>query len=111
MWRMRGVGPVEEWMDSDRMHLNSVGHQHIAISVLDALDVDHDLEQLERTPPPHRTRREQLRENARWTREFLLPWIHRRITGRSSGDSINPKRPTLQSVELPEVPQARPRVD
>lgn len=111
MWRMRGVGPVEEWMDSDRMHLNSVGHQHIAISVLDALGIDHDLEQLERTPPPHRTRREQLRENARWTREFLLPWIHRRLTGRSSGDSINPKRPTLQSVELPEVPQARPRVD
>ncbi|HET9500324.1 MAG TPA: SGNH/GDSL hydrolase family protein [Marmoricola sp.] len=98
MWRMRGVGPVEEWMDDDRMHLNPVGHQHIAIAVLDALGVDHDLVQLERAAAPARSRREQLRENARWTREFLVPWVHRRVTGRSSGDGVSPKRPTLGPI-------------
>lgn len=95
MWRMRDVGPVEEWMDSDRLHLNPVGHQHMAIQVLDTLGVEHDLVPLERAPLPVRTRSEQLRENARWTREFLLPWIYRRLTGRSSGDLVDPKRPTL----------------
>ncbi|MGN6783120.1 MAG: SGNH/GDSL hydrolase family protein [Marmoricola sp.] len=98
MWRMRDVGPAVEWMDTDRMHLNPVGHQHMAIAVLEALGVDHRLIPLERTPPADRTRREQLAEDARWTREFLLPWVHRRVTGRSSGDSITPKRPVLAPI-------------
>lgn len=97
MWRMRDVGPAVEWMDTDRMHLNPVGHQHMAIAVLDALGVEHGLVQLERSTV-ERTRREQLAENARWTREFLLPWVHRRVTGRSSGDSITPKRPVLAPI-------------
>jgi hypothetical protein len=33
-----------------------------------------------------------------WTRQFLLPWVHRRVTGRSSGDGVSPKRPTLQPI-------------
>jgi lysophospholipase L1-like esterase len=98
MWRMRDVGPVQEWMDGDRMHLNAVGHQHMAIAVLDALGLEHPLVQLERTPVARTGRRGQLAENARWTREFLVPWIHRRITGRSSGDGISPKRPTLDPI-------------
>ena len=28
-------------------------------------------------------------------REFLGPWVHRRVTGRSSGDGLTPKHPTL----------------
>jgi hypothetical protein len=30
----------------------------------------------------------------------VLPWIGRRLTGRSSGDGREPKRPTLLPVEL-----------
>jgi hypothetical protein len=98
MWRMRHVD-VGEVMDSDRMHLNASGHQHMAIAVLDALGVPHDLE-----PDPPRevrplARREQWSENVRWTREFLGPWVHRRVTGRSSGDGVTPKRPTLLPVD------------
>ena len=98
MWRMRHVD-VGQVMDSDRMHLNSAGHQQMAIAVLDALGVAHDLE-----PHPPRevrplARREQWSDNARWTREFLGPWVHRRVTGRSSGDGVEPKRPTLQPVD------------
>ena len=36
MWRMRDQA-IAEVMDTDRMHLNSVGHQHIALAVLEAL--------------------------------------------------------------------------
>ena len=70
----------------------------MAIAVLDALGVTHALSQLDRAPLVTRTRREQLREDARWTREFLVPWVHRRLTGRSSGDTVSPKRPTLQPI-------------
>jgi len=44
-------------------------------------------------------RREKLAENARWTREFLVPWVHRRLTGRSSGDLVDPKRPALAPID------------
>lgn len=98
MWRMRDVGDRDEWMDVDRMHLNAVGHQHIAIAVLDALGVEHDLSPLPRTPLPRRTRRERLAADAAWARGYLAPWVRRRLTGRSSGDSIEPKRPTLRPI-------------
>lgn len=34
------------------------------------------------------------REDVHWARTYLLPWIGRRATGRSSGDGRGPKRPT-----------------
>jgi hypothetical protein len=34
------------------------------------------------------------REDLHWVRTYLLPWIGRRATGRSSGDGREPKRPT-----------------
>lgn len=38
------------------------------------------------------------REDARWAREYLLPWVNRRLHGTSSGDGIPAKRPSLQPV-------------
>ena len=100
MWRMRDVDHAQVF-DGDRMHLNAAGHHRMAIEVLDALGVDHRL-----TPHPPRElpllgRRAQWGENARWTREFLGPWVHRRVTGRSSGDGVRPKRPTLEPIAAP----------
>ena len=100
MWRMRDQA-IAEVMDTDRMHLNPVGHQHIAFAVLEALGIDHDEQRLARAARPVLTRSERLRENAAWTREFLAPWVHRRLTGRSSGDSVSPKRPALAPIEAP----------
>ena len=45
MWRMRDQA-IAEVMDTDRMHLNPAGHQHIALAVLDALGIAHDEERL-----------------------------------------------------------------
>lgn len=98
MWRMRDVElPVV--MDTDRMHLNTAGHTMMAMRVLDALGVAHDLTPPSLAPIPVLTRREKVAENARWTREFLVPWVHRRLTGRSSGDLVDPKRPTLAPID------------
>jgi lysophospholipase L1-like esterase len=98
MWRMRDAD-LSLIMDTDRMHLNAAGHQDMARRVLDALGVDHELTPINPEPRPLLGRREQAVEHARWTREFLGPWIHRRLTGRSSGDSISPKRPVLAPVD------------
>ncbi len=97
MWRMRGID-MSQVLDSDRMHLNAAGHHRMAIEVLDQLGVPHDLTPLPARVAGQLARREQWRENARWTREFLGPWVHRRVTGRSSGDDIAPKRPGLEPV-------------
>ena len=38
------------------------------------------------------------REDAKWAREYLLPWVSRRLHGTSSGDGLLAKRPSLQPV-------------
>ncbi len=97
LWRIRGW-KVEEIMDEDRLHLNAVGHQGVAIAVAEALGIDHDLRALPPTAVPTRTPREQRAAHLAWARTHLAPWVHRRVTGRSSGDGVSPKRPTLLPI-------------
>lgn len=100
MWRMREVDLVEV-MDADRMHLNSRGHTYMAGQVLERLGVEHGLVLPEAPVLPVLSRKEQRAENVRWAKDFLGPWIHRRVTGRSSGDGVQPKRPALAPVDAP----------
>jgi lysophospholipase L1-like esterase len=97
MWRMRGW-KVSEVMDEDRLHLNAIGHQAIAIAVLDALGISHDLAPLPLPAVPALSAREQRRADLAWARAHAVPWVHRRLTGRSSGDGVEPKRPTLAPI-------------
>ena len=96
-WRMRGW-KVAEIMDVDRLHLNPVGHQAIAIAVLDRLGVAHDLVPLAVPTVPVLARRAQRQADLEWARAHLAPWVGRRITGRSSGDGVEPKRPGLSPI-------------
>ncbi len=96
MWRMRGW-KVSEVMDEDRLHLNAVGHQSIAIAVLDALGLGHDLQPLP-VDVPQLSPREQRAADLAWARSHLAPWVQRRVTGRSSGDGVEPKRPTFAPI-------------
>jgi lysophospholipase L1-like esterase len=93
-WRMRGW-KVAEVMDVDRLHLNPVGHQNIAIAAADALGIPHTLEPLPIADVPELSRREQRAADLAWARTHLAPWVGRRLTGRSSGDGVNPKYPVL----------------
>ena len=97
MWRMR-VWTVAEVMDDDRLHLNAVGHQQIAIAALDALGVAHDLRPIPPAAVPVLSGREQRAANIAWARTHLAPWVQRRVTGRSSGDGVEPKRPALAPI-------------
>lgn len=96
-WRLREYRDWRLW-DDDRMHMGPAGHQRMAIEVLDVLGVDHALEPLPLRDLTVAGRREQLREHATWVRGSAAPWVHRRLTGRSSGDTVSPRHPTLGRV-------------
>lgn len=97
MWRMRGW-KVAEIMDEDRLHLNAIGHQAIAIAVLEALGLPHQLEQLPIAEAPTLSSAQQRRADLAWARTHLAPWVQRRVTGKSSGDNVSPKRPELAPI-------------
>ncbi|MEV4312856.1 SGNH/GDSL hydrolase family protein [Actinocrispum sp. NPDC049592] len=101
LWAMRQLRDRRMWAP-DRLHLNPLGHNEVAIELLDLLDIPHKLERTTLPPPPAKTPRESRAENLQWSREHAWPWIQRRIRGESSGDRITPKRPTL--TEFPATP-------
>jgi hypothetical protein len=78
----------------DRLHLNAEGHRRVAARVLEVLGVPTDEDWREPWPPsdpmPWVRRRE---ADLRWAREHLLPWVSRRVQGRSTGDGRPAKRP------------------
>ncbi|MFD9698530.1 SGNH/GDSL hydrolase family protein [Lentzea sp. NPDC059081] len=94
MWNMRQLRDRRMWSE-DRLHLNSLGHTEVAISVLEGLGVAHELARtvLEAAPPVDR--RVRRAEDWKWAREHVVPWVMRRVRGESSGDVIRPRRPEL----------------
>ena len=95
---MRPERPETVWSE-DRLHLGPLGHQAVAIEVLDTLGVSHDLEPIEPSAlAGHAPFREGRRADLAWVATHAAPWVHRRLTGRSSGDGVLPKRPTLQAI-------------
>ncbi len=92
----RGLRDIRYW-SPDKLHLNSLGHARVASNVLTALGVpvppEWGVEEVASAPPGQRSR-----NTAAYYREFVLPWIGRRLTGRSSGDGRMAKRPALEPV-------------
>jgi hypothetical protein len=83
----------------DRLHLSPAGHRRVAAHVLTALGVDCDPEWLLVPPRPAATPWLLARgADVRWAGQHLAPWLRRRLTGRSSGDTVTAKRPLLGPV-------------
>ncbi|WP_020140482.1 SGNH/GDSL hydrolase family protein [Streptomyces sp. 351MFTsu5.1] len=83
--------------DVDRLHLTAEGHRRVAEAVWQTLGYDPEDTEW-RTPLPATVPPKWLARriaDVRFTRQHLLPWIGRRLTGRSSGDGMPPKRPDL----------------
>ncbi|MFE7645925.1 SGNH/GDSL hydrolase family protein [Streptomyces phaeoluteigriseus] len=96
------LGDPRMW-DVDRLHLTAEGHRRIAEAVWQGLGYDPEdtgwHEPMPATVPPAWVARRVA--DARFARRYLLPWIARRLTGRSSGDGLPPKRPDLLPYEGP----------
>jgi lysophospholipase L1-like esterase len=81
------LGDPRLW-DVDRLHLTAEGHRRVAEAVWQTLgydpeDSDWHAPMPPAVPPNWVSRRV---ADARFARQHLLPWIGRRLTGRSSGD-------------------------
>lgn len=91
-WRLRAYRDERLW-DVDRMHMSSAGHQQMAMAVLDALGVPHEMQPAALVEVPPLSRAERRAANLGWAREYAGPWVKRRLTGTSSGDALSAKYP------------------
>jgi lysophospholipase L1-like esterase len=96
------LGDPRLW-DVDRLHLTAEGHRRVAEAVWQTLGYDPEDTEW-RTPmpatlPPGWAARRVA--DVRFAKQYLLPWIGRRLTGRSSGDGLPAKRPDLLPYEGP----------
>lgn len=97
-WEFSVFGDERFWSD-DRLHMNPVGHQRVAMAVLETLGVPQPSPWWRPLPdvePPTVVAR--ATRNAAWAGKHLAPWLGRRVTGRSSGDGVTPKRPQCLPV-------------
>jgi lysophospholipase L1-like esterase len=118
LWSMRFLRDLSAW-SPDRLHLTSQSHQRVALRAAEVLGlpVIEDWRDdrapagspLARgVPAPHSLRRPPAenwltsrRDDVRWAREYLAPWVNRRLHGVSSGDGRTAKRPQLSPVSPP----------
>jgi lysophospholipase L1-like esterase len=117
LWSMRFFRCAGAW-SPDRLHLTGQSHQRVALRACEVLGVPvtEDWRAPLAADPPQTpvlasavdamTRAAWLaarRQDARWARDYLAPWISRRLHGASSGDGRSAKRPALEAIAPPVV--------
>ena len=115
LWSMKFLRASSAW-SQDRLHLTAESHHKIALRACEVLGVPVTEDwraTLAADPLVVETRRNAVdavsraawlaarREDARWAKEYLAPWIGRRLHGTSSGDGLSAKRPVLEPVAPP----------
>ncbi|MDR7274772.1 SGNH/GDSL hydrolase family protein [Catenuloplanes atrovinosus] len=83
-----------QYWAADRLHLNAAGHRRVAGIVLAALGHAAGEHRLDPAPAPAR----RLLAEARYYREHVVPFVQRRLQGRSSGDGRAAKHPSWVRV-------------
>jgi len=117
LWSMRVLQDPRAW-SADRLHLSAEGHRRVALRTCEILGVPVTGDW--RAPWPAEpgavrpgngaVRRRPgavwlaaRRQDARWARQYAMPWVRRRLTGTSSGDGLDPKRPDLAPLGVREA--------
>jgi lysophospholipase L1-like esterase len=100
LWGMAALRDWRLWAP-DRIHLTPEGHRRVALNAFTALGftAPDDGWAIPLPPAPAISRSEWARANARWAREYVAPWVQRRLRGQSSGDTITAKRPTVTPLD------------
>ncbi|MFE4061610.1 SGNH/GDSL hydrolase family protein [Streptomyces sp. NPDC059096] len=100
LYGVPALGDQRMW-DVDRLHLTAEGHRRVTEAVWQTLGLAADDDWRAELPParpePWLARRT---NDARFARQYLGPWVMRRVTGRSSGDGRAAKRPELLPYEV-----------
>ncbi|MGW2301279.1 SGNH/GDSL hydrolase family protein [Streptomyces sp. NPDC001809] len=98
LWSLRSVQDRRAW-DADRLHLSPDGHTRVALRAAQVLGLPVPADPDQLWPPvPVRGPLEVRRDDILWAREYLVPWIGRRLRGESSGDHVEAKRPDLMPL-------------
>ncbi len=95
-WRFREYNDWRLW-GIDRMHMSTAGHINMANRVLEQLGETVRIPAPDLPAIPVRTTAETLKDNAAWTREYVGPWVGRRLRGVPSGDNLSARWPVLHS--------------
>ncbi|CAM5301558.1 SGNH hydrolase [Streptomyces tanashiensis] len=98
LWSLKSVQDRRAW-DDDRLHLSPEGHTRVALRAAQVLGLPVPADPDQPWPPvPPRGTLEVRRDDIHWAREYLVPWIGRRLRGESSGDHVEAKRPDLMPL-------------
>ncbi|WP_338073963.1 SGNH/GDSL hydrolase family protein [Kineococcus siccus] len=96
LWSIEALHDRRSWGE-DRIHLSPPAHATVALAALDALGRNAPEGSPDwRDPLPAalaRARRDVWRDDLRWGRVHVLPWVGRRLRGTSSGAHRTGKRP------------------
>jgi phosphatidylinositol alpha 1,6-mannosyltransferase len=84
------LGRLDFWAD-DRVHLRSRGHRYVAYRAAEALGVPHAEALAELDEAFHVD--EETPAQGTWLRRDALPWMWRRLRGRTAGDGRSAKLP------------------
>ena len=121
LWPMRVLHDPRAW-SPDRLHFSAEGHRRVALRACEVLGVPVTQDWRSPLPaagsaarlgpafPAGPARAVRMRigavwlsarlADARWARQYAMPWLSRQLRGISSGDGVPPKRPELLPVEL-----------
>ncbi|GER24244.1 SGNH hydrolase [Zafaria cholistanensis] len=91
-WRWREFQDLRYWAE-DRLHMGPAGHALMAKKVLAVLAATDAIDTPELEHPRVLTRFQRLQADAAWARDHVAPWLKRRLTGTSSGDTFGAKYP------------------
>jgi lysophospholipase L1-like esterase len=90
----------------DRVHASTKGHILFAAAAAEAInlpDSNHDWAEA-RPNPTQPSFPASAYWQLRWAQDSFVPWVWRRLRGRSSADGRTPKRPRLEPFSTPSAP-------
>lgn len=99
LWGVAALADPRSW-GRDRLHLTAEGHRRVALRVLETLgepvaeDWRSPLPLAD--PTPWRSRQQ---EDLLWMRDFVMPYVRRRLRGHRTGEGFVPKRPELLPLD------------
>jgi lysophospholipase L1-like esterase len=97
LWALQQLASPTMW-DPDRLHFSPLGHHTVAIMVLKSLNVENSLRPFEPKTLPPSSWREARTDDIVWAREYLAPWVLRRIAHRVPVEPLVAKRPEAGPV-------------
>ncbi|MHC6220994.1 SGNH/GDSL hydrolase family protein [Arthrobacter sp. MMS24-S77] len=97
LWALQQLANPTMW-DPDRLHFSPLGHHTVAMMVLKSLNVENSLRPFEPKTFPASSWREARTDDILWAREYLAPWVLRRITHRAPVQPLVAKRPEAGPV-------------